>query len=91
VGERTFGNIIPRGPESQLIRQVIESLDLGKLSVFKNVSIERGIRKPSAADGWLQSIAVSLHRKCPVTPHRSTKLDAICNVKEGMDCNWASR
>jgi hypothetical protein len=82
VGERTFGNIILRGPESQLIRQVIESLDLGKLSVFKNVSIERGIRKPSVgimvavssttANGYYGAATVApvllfcLHFSCPI-------------------------
>ena len=41
MGERTFGNTISWGAESQLIRQVIKSPDLGKLSIlkFKNILI----------------------------------------------------
>ena len=74
--------------QRKLIYQVVDRLDLCELRIFEDVPIDGSVGEPSALDRRLEAVAIAFHRECPVTPDRSTSLDTVGYMKQGVDGDW---
>ena len=55
------------------------------MCLVDEIPVEASIRIATTPDGRLKRATVSLHSKCPIGPDWPYHLDAVSDVKEGMN------
>jgi len=61
------------------------------LGLLSDEAIERGIGKTATLNGSLKVATIPFHRVCPICPHWTDGLDAVCNMQKSMNSEGTSR